>query len=60
MSQLVLLPDATIERHALRLSVLPGSTVVECHPEVSRTALEVLRPELRDELVRRLDGDGDS
>jgi hypothetical protein len=52
--QLTALTDPTMERHTLRLSVLPGSIVIECHPDVIRTALEVLRPELRDELVDEL------
>jgi hypothetical protein len=52
---ITLLPDPTMERHMLRLSVLPGSTVVECNPAVSRAALEILRPAIRDELADRLD-----
>ena len=48
------LPDPTMERHTLRLSVLPGSTVIECNPDLYRTALEVLRPAIRDELVEQL------
>ena len=49
------LPDNTMERHTIRLSVLPGSTVAECNIDVSRAALEALRPEIRDALVEAIE-----
>ena len=56
-NKLSVLPDTTMERHTLRVSVLPGTTVIECHPDVHLTTLDALDPELAVRVLAELDRD---